>query len=106
MQYKTIIYELLQQRPKMHAQLRKDRKLLPTMERYAKELRTSHEAWKDLLSGLRPGSDQSQVASEALEIALKELEDRLLSESPQNGNEALFLDAAMLFLRHRHTPRG
>ena len=106
MQYKTIILELLQQRPKMHAQLRKDRKLLPTMERYAKELKTSHEAWKDLLSGLRPGSDKSQIASEALEIALKELEDRLPSESPQNGNEARFLDATMLFLRNRRSPRG
>jgi hypothetical protein len=106
MLYKSIILEILQQRPKMHAQLRKDRKLLPTMERYAKELKTSHEAWKDLLSGLRPGSDKSQIKSEALEIALKELEDRLPTESPQNGNESLFLDAAMLFLRNRHTPRG
>ena len=30
MQYKTIVLELLQQRPEMHDQLRKDRKLLPT----------------------------------------------------------------------------
>jgi len=105
MQYKTIIHELLQQRPKMHDRLRKKRKLLPTLERYAQELKTSHEAWKELLFQLRPGSDKSQIASEALEIALKELEDRLPSESPQNGNEALFLDAAMLFLR-RPTSRG
>ena len=32
MQYKTIIHELLQQRPQMHEQLRKSRKLLPTLE--------------------------------------------------------------------------
>jgi hypothetical protein len=105
MQYKTMILELLQQRPHMHNQLRKHRKLLPTMERYAKELRTSHLAWKELLSPLRPGSDPSQIASEALEIALKELQDRLPSELPQAGNETLFLDAAMLFSR-RHTPRA
>lgn len=103
MQYKTMILELLQQRPQVHDRLRKDRKLLPAMELYAKELKAGHEAWKQLLSQLRPGSDPNQVSSEALEIALKEMEDRLPSESPLNGSEALFLDAAMLFVR-RHTP--
>ncbi len=105
MQYKTLIHELLQQRPQMHDQLRKDRKLLPAMELYARELKRNHEAWKELLSQLRPGSDPSQIASEALEIALKELEDRLPSESRQNEGEPLVLDAAMLFLSRR-TPRG
>ena len=32
MQYRTIIHELLQQRPQMHDQIRKSRKLLPTLE--------------------------------------------------------------------------
>ena len=66
----------------MHDQLRKDRKLLPTLELYARELKTSHEAWKETLVQARPGSDPSQIASEALEMALKELEDRLPSASP------------------------
>jgi len=104
-QYKSIVLKLLKQRPQMHEQLRKDRKLLLTMEFHAKELKASHEAWKKLLAPLRPGSDPSQIASEALEIALKELQDRLPSESPQDGSETLVLDAAMLFIR-RHTPRG
>ena len=99
MQYKSIIHELLQQRPQMHDQLRKSRKLLPTLEHYARELKTSHEAWKEMLLQLRPGSDRSQIASEAMEIALKEMEDRLPSESPRDGNQATVLDAAMLFLR-------
>jgi hypothetical protein len=105
MKYKTIILELLQQRPQMHDELRKNRKLLTTLETYARELKTSHQAWKELLSPLRPDSDPNQVASEALEMALKELEDRLPSGSPRNEQEALFLDAAMLFIR-RHTSRG
>ena len=104
MKYKTIVHELLHQRPQMLAELKKDRKLLPAMESYARELRASHLAWQELLSPLRPGRDQSQIASEALEMALKELEDRLPSES-ENGSETLFLDAAMLFIRRR-TPRG
>ncbi len=87
MQYKTIVLELLQQRPEMHEQLRKNRKLLPTMEFYAKELKASHEAWKETLSQAKPGSDPSQIASEAMEMALKELEDRLPSESPQDEQE-------------------
>jgi hypothetical protein len=104
--YKTIIYELLMRRPQMHEQLRTERKLLTTLEIYAKELKTSHEGWKELLTPLRPGSDPIQVSSEAMELALKELEDRLPAESPQNENEeSLFLDAAMLFIRSR-TPRA
>ncbi len=105
MQYKTIVLELLKDRTQLHDQLRKDRKLLPTMEHYARELKTSHEAWKDLLLQLRPGSDVSQISSEALELALKELEERLPSASPEDGNHPLFLDAAMLFSR-RPTSRG
>lgn len=105
MQYKTIIHELLQQRPQMHEQLRKDRKLLTMLEFYARELKTSHERWMELLGQMRPGSDPIQVSSEALELALKEMEDRLAAESVQSASETLFLDAAMLFLR-RPTPRG
>jgi hypothetical protein len=103
MLYKTIIYELLQQRPQMQEELRKNRTLLSALEVYAWELKTSHETWKELLSGLRPGSDQSQIASESLEMALKELEDRL-PFAPPKDQEALSLDEAMSFLRN-HTPR-
>ncbi len=95
MQYKTIVLELLQQRPEIHEQLRKDRKLLTTMESYARDLKSSHEAWKETLSQDRPGSDPSQIASEAMELALKELEDRLSAESLPSDNEPLSLDAAM-----------
>ena len=105
MHYKTIVLELLKERTELHERLRKERKLLPTMERYARELKTSHEAWQQLLSQIRPGSDPRQIASEALEMASKELEDRLPSASRRVGNEAVFLDAAMMFIRRR-TSRG
>jgi hypothetical protein len=105
MQYKTIVHELLLTRPEMHEQLRKERKLLTTLEFYAKELKTSHEAWKELLDQAKPGSDQSQIASEALEIALKGLEDRLPSVSETSEEEAISLDEAMAYLRN-HTSRG
>jgi hypothetical protein len=103
MQYKTIILELLQQRPQMHERLRKDRMLMLTMERYARELRTRHLEWKELLLEQQPDSEPSQIANEALEMALKELEDRLPPESPESDGPTL--DEAMASVR-RHTPRG
>ena len=105
MLYKTIILELLKQRPQMHEQLRQSRKLLPAMEFYAQELKASHEAWKENLSQAKPDSDQSQITSEAMEMALKEVEDRLPSASHPDDNEPLSLDAAMAFIRN-HTSRG
>jgi len=105
MQYKMMVLELLKQRPQMHEQLRKERKLLPTTERYAKELRTSHLAWKQVLTQAKPDSQESQIANEALEIALKEFQETLPSESPQDGSEAVSLDEAIAFIR-RHTSRA
>jgi hypothetical protein len=106
MQYKTIVLKILQQRPEIHHQLRKERKLLLTMEHYAKELKTSHQAWTELLAQMRPGSDRSQLYSEALEIALKELQDRLPCASSPDESASQFLDAAMLFVRKPRTPRA
>ena len=103
MHYKTIIHELLLQRPQMHEQLRKERKLLTTLETFARELKESHQAWKQVLAGANPRSDPSQIASEAMEIALKDLEDRLPPESPPD--EAFSLDEAMAYLQ-RPTSKG
>ncbi len=105
MQYKTIVLQLLEQHPEIYDPLRKQWKVLPTMEHYARELRNLHLAWQETLSRAIPGSDPSQIASEALELALKDLEDRLPSGSPRDGQEALSLDQAMAFIR-RHTSRG
>lgn len=105
MQYKTIILQLLEQNPQVRDQLKRDRQMLPTMERYALELKTRHEAWKETLSQTMPGSDETQIASEALELALKEVEDRLPAGSHPDDKEALSLDAAMAFIR-RPMPRG
>ena len=105
MQYKTIVLELLQQRTEFHEQLRISRKLLPTMEMYARELMDSHEAWKEVLLQEKPDSDPSQISSEAMELALKQLEDRLPSVTPPDEAEALSLDQAMALIRNP-TSRG
>jgi hypothetical protein len=105
MQYKTIVLELLQQQTELHEQLRLTRRLLPTIETCARELKASHETWMATLSEANPGSDPSQISSEALELALKELEDRLPSASNQDENEPLSLDKAMAYIKS-HTSRG
>jgi hypothetical protein len=105
MQYKTIILELLRQRPQMHEQLRTQRKLRTTLESYAKALKVSHEAWKEDLGQKNPDSNPSQIASEALEMALKELEDHLPSGSEADKKEALSLDEAIAYIRP-HTSRS
>ena len=102
--YKTIVLELLQERPQIESQLRKERKLLPTLESFANQLKIRHKAWMDLLYQSNPGSDPSQVGSEALELALRDLvEDFFPSASPPNENETFSLEEAMTYL-HRHSP--
>src|SRR5579871_5153787 len=95
MLYKTICLGLLEQRPELYDQLRKNRTLLPTLNRLAIELKARHEAWKQELQATRPGSD-SQTASEAMELAVQELEDRLSADSEEEAQA--FIDAAMAYL--------
>jgi hypothetical protein len=105
MLYKTIVQTLLEQRPKMHEQLRQQRKLLTTLETYATELKSSHESWIRILSQENPDRERDQVNREAFEMALTEMEDRLPSESPAADQDELSLDQAMASIRSL-SPRG
>jgi hypothetical protein len=96
MKYKTICLGLLEQRPEIYDQLRKRRTLLPTLNRLAGELKIRHQAWMQELQATRTGSD-SQIASEAMELAVQELENCLSADSEQEALD--FLDAAMAWLR-------
>jgi hypothetical protein len=103
MRYKTITLELLQDRPAFYDQLISNQTLLSTLERLAEELRTYHHAWQDLLLAAKPGSDPSQIASEAMELAIQQLVELLPSEYPAVEMQPLTLDAAMAFIS-RHSP--
>ena len=105
MLYKTIVLELLEQNPQIHDQFRRQRLLLPALELYSQNLKTSHEAWQAQLLQRKPASDPKQIASEALELALKDLESHLPSESLPEADEPLSLEEAMVFLG-RHTSNG
>ena len=104
MQYKTIVLELCNNGRRCTSSSQ-SRQLLPTMELYAQGTEDQPRSLEGDAAQAKPGSDPSQIASEAMEMALKELEDRLPSGSPPDGQEALSLDAAMAFIR-RHTSRG
>ncbi len=105
MQYKTIALELLEQRPHMHEQLCQQRKLMDAMEATAAWLKNRHEGWKLRLSKAATPVDRVQIGSEAMELAVKDLEDSLPLESPAGEDEPFALDKAMAFLCN-HTPHA
>ena len=101
--YKTIVLELLRDRPALHEQLRASGTLQASMEQLAVAFRACHlERMKELAES-RPGSDPAQISSEAMELAVKELQDSLPSESSDADTETFSLDQAMTFLQ-RHMP--
>jgi hypothetical protein len=102
MQYKTIALELIRDNPTLYESLRSSKRLLPSMDAYAIELKASHEQWMEQMGRARPGSDPNQLAAEALEMAVQELQAHLPSGLPRDEAEPLSLDAAMSHIR-RHT---
>lgn len=100
--YKTIVHELLLDHPMLHERLRREGTLLESMEQLAVAFRACHlNRIKELIRS-RPGSDPAQLSSEALEMALQELQDSLPPESPMS-DDTFRLDQAMAFLQ-RHMP--
>ncbi len=103
MQYKTIVHQLLEDRPQLHKLLRRHRLLMAAIELYASELKTDHESWKQHLRVARPESQESQIVSEAFELALRDLQDRLPDESRPNDSEAPSTEQVVIHIRN-HLP--
>lgn len=91
---KTIVLRLLEAQPEIHDRLRQSRLMLRAVDFYAERLRSSHGTWKSQLARTRPGSSESQIASEALEIAITELEEGLTSGELLEGNQLVPIDEA------------
>ncbi len=104
MHYKTIIMELIDDQPELAVRLRGSRQMLATVETYATELKTIHEARIAHLSQSKPDSAPSQITAEALELAIEEIRDLLPSASTTDEAEGPSLDAAMTFLRRHSQP--
>ena len=103
MNYKTIALELLRKQTELYEHLRTTRRLMPVMEGCANELKASHETWKATLSLAKPGSNPIQIASEAMEIAIQELESSL--QRVMQTEEPPLLDKAIAYIR-KHAPHG
>ncbi len=99
MNYKTIALRLLEDRPELYEQLRQRRLLLQTLDDCAWTLKTSHEAWRETLTRLRPESDPRQLASEALELAIQNLAVCLSQSLITDERDIPSLDEAMTYLR-------
>lgn len=99
MLYKTIVQTLLESRPQMHEELRKERKLLSSLEIYSSQLKDSHESWKGILRDENPQRTSEEISSEAMEMAVNELTDRLPPESLRADQEELSLDQAMATIK-------
>ena len=105
MQYKTIVLQILEQHPEIANPLRSQRLLLPTLDLLAKALKSRHEAWMDRLNQAKPGSSESQIASEALEFALKELENQFSCRGCRRTAAKAEFWRKQAFIR-RHWPPG
>ena len=98
MQYKTIAMELIEQRPQMHEKLKRERKLLSTMETIARELKASHEEISRDLASEQPQMEASLISSQAMEMAISELTDRMPPENFKGDEDELSLDQIMATL--------
>jgi predicted nuclease with TOPRIM domain len=97
-QYKTLTLQLIRQYPGIHYPLKEKKKLLETVEKEAKLLAKRHKSWQDQLSQAIPECGSIQIELAALELAMKELENRLTG-LPDLLDQELILDAAIAFLR-------
>jgi nucleoid-associated protein YejK len=84
MRYKTIILELLQASPELCNRLQRQRRMLRAVEDYAEQLKTRHAHWQDQRRQSHPASNPAQIASEALELALAEVQHHLSSASGED----------------------
>ena len=100
MLYKTILLELIESRPELHARLKHQKAVQATVERLALDLKSRHAEWMDSLQQSNPDLDPIQLASQAGELALQEIEEQLEDETPET-DETFSLDGAMAYLQRR-----
>jgi hypothetical protein len=104
MHYQTMMLELIQEHPPLYRKLRSSHTLLPTLERYARILKSRHQYWMDQLYETGPAQHRHQISSAALTLAVDDLQETLSADSPPaEDGWAAALDEAMAYIR-RHTP--
>jgi cell division protein FtsL len=100
---KTIALELLTASGALHERLKRERKLLATVDLLAAELKRLHLEWIAQLSEGNSTEDPRSISSRASELAIEELRMRISPGDSADGDGAFDLDSAMAFLM-RPTP--
>ncbi len=104
MLYKTIVLELIQDRPELCARLRSEKLMLRTVESLALTLKTSQQAWQEQLVTTMRGDSEKLIGSRAMELAIRDMIESLPSEPSRNGDEAISLDALIQSVRSPTLP--
>ncbi|MEZ6104462.1 MAG: hypothetical protein R3E01_36455 [Pirellulaceae bacterium] len=105
MHYKTIVLELIEQRPRWHEQLKSSNSLLSTINQLAITLRNRHLDLLDQAEATPLQMSPIQHSSEALEKAIAELLEHFPREQEAAASDTLDMDALIAFLK-RHTPQA
>ena len=105
MHYKTIVLELLKQQPEMYGELIRSNSLISTLNQLASQLRESHLTILDQLTQKEPNQSQLLLKSEAMEIAVSQLQESLQTIPQSESAGALSLEGAMAYIK-QHTPHG
>ena len=93
MLYKTIILQMLEDRPAIYNRLKAERKSLATIEALASELKANQRVILADLKQANPRMDEQQLASQAMEMALADLESALdANTSPSPGSNSCFAE--------------
>ncbi|MEZ6129177.1 MAG: hypothetical protein R3C59_10885 [Planctomycetaceae bacterium] len=93
MQYKTMVMELLEENERLREKLRGEGKLLTVLDVLAGNLRRRHRELMGEMQGSRTDGGFSGISSEALEIAVQEMRDRMTAFS--DCDEIMDLDQIM-----------
>lgn len=101
MQYRTIVLGLIHRHSQTYQQLCNNRRLLPTADLYAEQLRATHQDWKGRLAKANPDCSPLQLDGESLELAIRDLENYLVAHFQANESDPVSLDTAMAFIRRR-----
>jgi hypothetical protein len=99
--YKGIILEWLVEHPAVYRRLLKKRLLKTTLKVYASKLMERHYVWQRRLAHMNPPRELSQLADDALPVALKELEYSLLAGLPPEQVKPLPMLEAMALVKRR-----
>jgi hypothetical protein len=103
MLYKTIVLELIQDRPELCSRLRQERLMLQAVETLAVDLKSRHEQWQQKLLNTMRGEAKELIHSRAMEFAIDEAIKMLPGESETADQRTVSMNALIDRVRSHTT---